>query len=62
MQFSYLSKLMGAIHCLPIIIWSPAVEKHPEGRARAPLWRPSQASQAQLTTLLPRLFLSSKVF
>lgn len=26
-QASYLSKLMGAIHCLPIVIWSPAVEK-----------------------------------
>lgn len=47
-QFSYLSKLVGAIHCLPIIIWSPAVEKYPEGRARAPLWWPTQASQSQV--------------
>lgn len=41
MEFSYLSKLMGTIHRLPIIIWAPAVEKYPEGRARAILQLPT---------------------
>ena len=41
---SYLAQLVGAIHCLPVIIWSPAVERHPVGRARARPWLPTQPS------------------
>jgi hypothetical protein len=52
MQFSYLSKLVGAVHCLPIIVWAPAVEKYPEGRVEAGWGCPSRVSQSQLATLL----------
>ena len=61
MHFTYLSKLMGAIHCLPDIIWSPAVEKYPEGRARATPRLPTQVlTDPPPPTPRPGLFISSQ--
>lgn len=57
---SYLPKLMGTVHRLSIVIWSPAVERHPVGRARARLWLPTQAPQAQPAVPPPGPFLSSQ--
>ena len=56
---SYLPQLVGAVHRLPIIVWSPAVERHPVGRARAKPWLPTQPSLSRLCLcptlpLLPR--------
>lgn len=56
---SYLPQLVGAVHRLPVIIWSPAVERHPVGRARVRPWLPTQPSLSGLCLcptlpLLPR--------
>ena len=57
---SYLPKLMGTVHCLSIVIWSPAVKRYPVGRARARPWLPTQAPQPQLAIPPPGSSLSSQ--
>lgn len=55
---SYLSELVRAVHGLPVVVWAPAVQKHPReesgpGRGSPP-WTPSRPA-----TPLPGLLLSS---